>query len=96
MIDILMMLQEEFTREQQSMIDAAKNTNALLGAGLGLGLAVIGAGIGLGRIGGQTAEAIARQPEAGAEIRGAAILFAVLLEGVTIIALVFALLFKLI
>jgi len=98
MIDILMMLQEveAFTREQQSMIDAAKNTNALLGAGIGLGLAVIGAGIGLGRIGGQTAEAIARQPEAGAEIRGASILFAVLLEGVTIIALVFALLFKLI
>ena len=95
MIDILMMLQE-FTAEQQSVIDAASNTNALLGAGIGLGLAVIGAGIGLGRIGGQTAEAIARQPEAGAEIRGAAILFAVLLEGVTIIALVFALLFKLI
>jgi F-type H+-transporting ATPase subunit c len=67
-----------------------------LGAGIGLGLAVIGAGIGLGRIGGQTAEAIARQPEVGAEIRGASILFAVLLEGVTIIALVFALLFKLI
>ena len=96
MIDILMMLQEAFTSEQQSMIDAAKNTNALLGAGIGLGLAVIGAGIGLGRIGGQTAEAIARQPEAGAEIRGASILFAVLLEGVTIIALVFALLFKLV
>ncbi len=96
MIDILMMLQEAFTREQQAMIDAAKNTNALLGAGIGLGLAVIGAGIGLGRIGGQTAEAIARQPEVGAEIRGASILFAVLLEGVTIIALVFALLFKLV
>jgi F-type H+-transporting ATPase subunit c len=96
MIDILMMLQEAFTPEQQAVIDAAKNTNALLGAGIGLGLAVIGAGIGLGRIGGQTAEAIARQPEVGAEIRGASILFAVLLEGVTIIALVFALLFKLI
>ena len=64
---------------------AAKNTNALLGAG-----------IGLGRIGGQAAEAIARQPEAAGEIRGAALLIAVLLEGATIIALVFALLFKLI
>ncbi len=94
MIDILMLLQE--VTEQDAMIQAAKNTNALLGAGIGLGLAVIGAGIGLGKIGGQTAEAIARQPEAGAEIRGASILFAVLLEGVTIIALVFALLFKLI
>ena len=97
MIDIMMLLQEAFTEyEAQDMVEMARNTNALLGAGIGLGLAVIGAGIGLGRIGGQTAEAIARQPEAGAEIRGAAILFAVLLEGVTIIALVFALLFKLI
>ena len=92
MIDIMMLLQEAVPEAVQ----VAKNTNALLGAGIGLGLAVIGAGIGLGRIGGQTAEAIARQPEAGAEIRGASILFAVLLEGVTIIALVFALLFNLI
>lgn len=68
---------------------------SLLGAGLGLGLILIGAGIGLGRIGGQTAEAMARQPEAGAEIRGATLVLAVLLEGATIIALVFALLFKL-
>ena len=76
--------------------EAAKNQNALLGAGIGLGLAVLGAGIGLGRIGGSAAEAIARQPEAAGEIRGAALLIAVLLEGATIIALVFALLFKLI
>ena len=78
------------------VVVAAKNTNALLGAGIGIGLAVLGAGIGLGRIGGQAAEAIARQPEAAGEIRGAALLIAVLLEGATIIALVFALLFKLI
>ncbi len=95
MIDIMMLLQEAMT-ETEAMVSAAKNTNALLGAGIGLGLAVIGAGIGLGKIGGQTAEAIARQPEVGAEIRGSSILFAVLLEGVTIIALVFALLFKLV
>ncbi len=95
MIDIMMLLQEALT-ETEAMVAAAKNTNALLGAGIGLGLAVIGAGIGLGQIGGRTAEAIARQPEVGAAIRGASILFAVLLEGVTIIALVFALLFKLV
>lgn len=91
MVDMLALLQAV-----PEAVQAAKNTNALLGAGIGLGLAVIGAGIGLGRIGGQAAEAIARQPEAGADIRGAALLIAVLLEGVTIIALVFALLFKLI
>jgi F-type H+-transporting ATPase subunit c len=67
-----------------------------LGAGIGLGIAVLGAGIGLGRIGGQVAEGIARQPEAAGEIRAAGLLFGVLLEGATIIALVFALLFKLI
>lgn len=79
-----------------ALVAAAKNSNALLGAGIGIGLAIVGAGIGLGRIGGQAAEAIARQPEAKGEIQGAALLFAVLLEGATIIALVFALLFKLI
>ena len=68
----------------------------MLGAGIGLGLALIGAGIGLGRIGGQVAEGIARQPEAAGPIRAAGLLFAVLLEGATIIALVFALLFKLV
>jgi len=74
---------------------AGKDTYSAMGAGLGLGLAIIGAGIGLGRIGGQAAEAIARQPEAAGEIRGAALLIAVLLEGATIISLVFALLLKL-
>jgi F-type H+-transporting ATPase subunit c len=90
MVDMLAMLQAAITPE------AAKNTNALLGAGIGIGLAILGAGLGLGRIGGQVAEAIARQPEAAGEIRGAGLLIAVLLEGATIIALVFALLFKLI
>lgn len=90
---LLSLLQEPAVSD---VVAAAKNTNALLGAGIGIGLAVLGAGIGLGRIGGQAAEAIARQPEAAGEIRGAALLIAVLLEGATIIALVFALLFKLI
>lgn len=79
----------------QEPVAAAGANFGLLGAGLAIGLAVIGAGFGLGRIGGQVAEAIARQPEAAADIRGAGLLIAVLLEGATIIALVFALLFKL-
>ncbi len=96
MVNLLALIQEAANQatDSQAMVAAAKNANSLLGAGLGIGLAIIGAGLGLGRIGGQTAEAIARQPEAGAEIRGAALIIAVLLEGVTIIALVFALLFK--
>jgi F-type H+-transporting ATPase subunit c len=87
MLNMLMLLQEA--------APAAVNYGTL-GAGIGLGLALIGAGIGLGRIGGSMAESIARQPEAAGEIRGAGLLIAVLLEGATIIALVFALLFKLI
>ena len=75
---------------------AALNNNALLGAGIGMGLAIIGAGLGIGRIGGQAVEAIARQPEASADIRGAMILTAALVEGATLAALVFALLFKLV
>jgi F-type H+-transporting ATPase subunit c len=80
---------------QAASPEVALNTNALLGAGLGLGLAVIGAGIGIGRIGGQAVEAIARQPQASGDIRGAMILTAALIEGVALAALVFALLFKL-
>lgn len=90
MLNILALLQEAAVN-----VEAAKHTNSLLGAGIGIGLSILGAGIGLGRIGGSAAEAIARQPEAAGEIRGAALLIAVLLEGATIIALVFALLFKL-
>ncbi|MDQ6828737.1 MAG: ATP synthase F0 subunit C [Gemmatimonadota bacterium] len=65
---------------------------ALLGAGVGAGLASIGAGIGIGRIGGQASEAIARQPEAGAEIRGQAIVLAALIEGVALFAVVVSML----
>ncbi len=61
MIDTMMLLQEALT-ETEAAVAAARETYALFGAALALGLAIIGAGIGLGRIGGATAEAIARQP----------------------------------
>lgn len=91
LIDLLM--QTEMT---VPLAKAMGSGYGALGAGIGLGLAIVGAGIGLGRIGGQVAEGIARQPEAEGPIRAAGLLFAVLLEGTVIIALVFALLFKLI
>jgi len=62
-----------------------------MGVGIGLGLIIIGAGIGIGRIGGSAVEAIARQPEAGGRIGTNMIIAAALVEGVTVIALVFAL-----
>ncbi len=80
---------------QAASPEAALNNNALLGAGIGMGLAIIGAGLGIGRIGGQAVEAIARQPDAAGDIRAAMILTAALVEGATLAALVFALLFKL-
>lgn len=57
-------------------------------AAVGAGLAVIGAGIGLGQIGGKSVEAIARQPEASGDIRGAMILMAALIEGAALVAIV--------
>ena len=102
MVNLLMLLQAAQQAVAPSAQPAAadlaavaKNANALLGAGIGLGLAVIGAGLGIGRIGGQAVEAIARQPSAVDDIRGAMILMAALIEGVALASLVFALLFKL-
>ena len=65
---------------------------AYMGAGIGLGLAVIGAGLGIGKLAAGLAEGIARQPSAAAQLTGAVNLPLFLLEGVAILALVFALL----
>jgi F-type H+-transporting ATPase subunit c len=63
---------------------------ALIGAGLGAGLSVIGAGIGIGRVGGQAVEGMARQPEAGARIQTAGLIFAALIEGAALFGVVVA------
>ena len=67
---------------------------AQLGAGVGAGLAVIGAGIGIGRAGGQAVEGMARQPEMAAKIQTAALIFAALVEGVALFAIVIAFLIQ--
>ncbi|OQX96633.1 MAG: ATP synthase F0 subunit C [Bacteroidetes bacterium 4572_128] len=58
------------------------------GAAIGAGAATIGAGIGIGQIGGKAMEAIARQPEALADIRSNMIIAAALVEGVAFFAIV--------
>ena len=63
---------------------------ALMGAGIGAGLAAIGAGIGIGRIGGQAVEGMARQPEAAGRIQTAALILAALIEGVALFGAVIA------
>jgi F-type H+-transporting ATPase subunit c len=65
---------------------------AFMGAGLGLGIIVLGAGLGIGRLAAGAAEAIGRQPSATAQITGAVNLPLFLLEGVAVLAEVFALL----
>jgi len=61
---------------------------AVMGAGIGAGLAAIVAGIGIGRIGGSAMEAMARQPEASGKIQGAMLIIAALVEVAALFALV--------
>lgn len=63
-----------------------------LGITVGLGLIIIGAGKGIGSIGSHATDAIARQPEAGGRIFTTMIISAALIEGVTLFAIVVALL----
>lgn len=66
----------------------------MLGAGIGAGLATIGAGIGIGRLAGQAMDGMARQPEMAARIQTGAIIFAALIEGVALFAVVIAFLIQ--
>ena len=63
-----------------------------LGAAIGAGLATFGAGLGIGKIGQGAMEGIARQPEAGGDIRSTMIIAAALVEGVAFFAVVLCLL----
>ena len=60
----------------------------VMGAAIGAGLAAIGAGLGLSKIAAGAAEAIARQPQAAADIKGATMLLGFLIEGVALFACV--------
>jgi len=66
---------------------AASMAFGYLGAAVGAGLATIGAGIGQGAM-----EGMARQPEAGGDIRSTMIIAAALVEGVAFFAVVICLL----
>lgn len=65
---------------------------AVMGAGIGAGIAALAAGIGIGRIGGSALEAMARQPEATGDIRANMIVAAALVEGAVFFAIVLCLL----
>jgi F-type H+-transporting ATPase subunit c len=77
-----------------AMVQDAAAPGMTTGAGLaliGVGIVIVGAGIGIGRIGGQMADAMARQPEAAAQIQTGAIILAALIEGVAFFGLIIAL-----
>ena len=63
------------------------NVNAI-----GYGLAAIGPGIGIGILGGMSAAAIGRNPDAAGQIRGLAIILAAFAEGLGVLAVVVGLL----
>ena len=70
--------------------DAYTGAWAMMGAGIGAGLAVIGAGIGIGGVGGKAVEAMARQPEMAGRVGTQGLIFAALVEGAALIAIVVA------
>ena len=82
MLELAMMLAQEI----------ASYDFGRMGLGIGIGLIIIGAALGIGRIGGSAVDAMSRQPEAGGRIQTAMIIAAALIEGATVIGLVFILL----
>lgn len=60
----------------------------VMGEAIGIGIATIAAGIGISKIAATTAEGIARQPEAGSDLRMNMIISAALIEGVALFAIV--------
>ncbi len=65
---------------------------AYFAAGIGAGLTVMGGAAGIGRLAASAMDGIARQPNAAGDIRGAMLLAAALIEGVTFLALIVAIL----
>jgi len=55
---------------------------------------ITGAGIGIGRLAGQAMDGMARQPEMAARIQTGAIIFAALVEGVALFAVVISFLIQ--
>ncbi len=74
--------------ELLSVLLQVSDSLGTIGAAFGVAIAVIGAALGIGRIGKAAVEGIARQPEAGADIRTTMIISAALIEGVALFAIV--------
>ena len=62
----------------------------IIGKALAISVTVLAAGFGISKIGTSAMDGIARQPEAGGDIRISMIIVAALIEGVALFALVIA------
>ncbi len=80
----------------EETVNVAADVTALLGpkagAAIGAGIVAIGAGLGIGKLAAAAMEGIARQPEAGDNIKGSMIVAAALIEGVSLFGVVVCLL----
>ena len=80
----------------EAAVAKAAETAALFGpkagGAIGAGIVAIGAGLGIGKLAAAAMEGIARQPEAGDNIKGAMIVAAALIEGVSLFGVVVCLL----
>lgn len=72
--------------------EAAALIGPKAGAAIGAGIVAIGAGLGIGKLAASAMEGIARQPEAGGEIKGGMLVAAALIEGVSLFGVVVCLL----
>ena len=75
-----------------SLLTILLDGTAAAGGAIGAGFAAMGAGLGIGQIGKGAVEGIARQPEAGNDIRANMILAAALVEGAALFAIIIGLL----
>lgn len=96
MVSIFPLLQEASQAASQPGVfnHSYSGAYAMLGAGIGAGLTTIGAGIGIGRLAGQAMDGMARQPEMAGRIQTGAIIFAALIEGIALFAIVISFLIQ--
>ena len=70
------------------MLQTSNDYIGTIGIAIGIAVTVIGAALGISKIGKSALEGIARQPEAGGDIRTTMIISAALIEGVALFAIV--------
>jgi F-type H+-transporting ATPase subunit c len=95
MIDFIALLQAAAEQIPGAFNPSYQGAWAMLGAGVGAGLAVIGAGLGIGRIGGSAMDGMARQPEIAGTIQTGALILSAFVEGAALFAIVVTLLIQL-